>query len=571
MMNKPKLFKTQLGGESFLEMDLYTVAGVSALVTSLSTPLTQLNGSVGIWLLRMAIANFAALSLVAIVFLALRRVTKAKHFGGSIGNWDVVCFGAILGLIKGAATGTFLWILGAEQSLIHALMARIFQSTFLGIVTVISISMLSVARAKLENDRRLVIAELVSADIGTRGLHVDQAASRLKEFTDVARKKLSEASIFPENLEIQVSAKEAFTKVIDDILIKDLRPLSQKLWEIESNKIPGLSVLELLRISISKRRLRLVPVLVAFFPVEWFTLIAKYGIWVALLLASIHACALGLVLYSVNAVGVKTTMQGALRVLLVPLACVLLSLLASNRWSGELTPIALILYSFGEYIWICQIILVSGFIFAVISAKSRIDQELNKLLGGIGPTYPLAQARSLFLNREMANYLHGAVQNKLIAASLRIQNLEGQEDRQRIIEELDSLLASSAENFLNREASDIQMEIADIAYRWKAIVDIGFNVNTNLGSNYQFDIEVMSQLINEGITNAVRHGIASEIEILVETSSYGCKLTILDNGIGPRKSRPGLGSHLFTSVAGSRWSLQQRPEGGSILEVEVRV
>ena len=569
-MTKPHFIAMQLGGEFFLETDLYVVAGVSAFITSLSTPLTQLDGSVGIWLLRMAIANLVALTFTAGVFLGYKRYLKLHRNGRIVSNSIVFGFGAILGFIKGAATGLFLWMLGAEQDLLHALTVRVYQSTFLGVVAVVSISVLSLARAKLESDRRLVISELVSRDLRSRGMQVDDAVATLKEFTDSARKKLAAALESPENAEILDGASQAFTKVINDILNQDLRPLSHKLWELESSKISGFSVVELLRISLEKAKVQIWLVLAAFFPVEWLTLIAKYGIWDAFLLATIHAGALVLVLSLSNMLGVKTTKQGALRIFLVPLVSVLISLLASVTWSAELTPVALVMYSFGEFLWICQIVLVSGFLFVVVSAKLQIDQQLSEVLGEIGSNYPLARARSQFFNREMANYLHGSVQNKLIAASLKIQNLEGQDERKQIVDELDLLLANSAENFVDREALGVEQEIAEIASRWNAIVEIDFQVCEESGSKYQLDREVMSQLINEGITNAVRHGIASEISIHVNISSAGCKLTLLDNGIGPRKTTAtGLGSRLFTSVAGEGWALTQRAEGGSKLQIVI--
>jgi hypothetical protein len=46
-------------------------------------------------------------------------------------------------------------------------------------------------------------------------------------------------------------------------------------------------------------------------------------------------------------------------------------------------------------------------------------------------------------------------------------------------------------------------------------------------------------------------------------------LTIDDDGFGPRRGRPGTGSHYFDLVAEENWVLTARPEGGTTLKLRL--
>jgi hypothetical protein len=47
-------------------------------------------------------------------------------------------------------------------------------------------------------------------------------------------------------------------------------------------------------------------------------------------------------------------------------------------------------------------------------------------------------------------------------------------------------------------------------------------------------------------------------------------LMVVDNGIGPRPGDPGLGSSLFNSIAGSKWSFTRGPDGvGAQLNLQI--
>ena len=77
-------------------------------------------------------------------------------------------------------------------------------------------------------------------------------------------------------------------------------------------------------------------------------------------------------------------------------------------------------------------------------------------------------------------------------------------------------------------------------------------------------------MVEESFSNALRHGLATEATIVLNSSATEISLTVIDNGIGPRAGDPGLGSSLFNSIAGSNWSLSRGPDGvGAALNLKI--
>ncbi|MGE5582945.1 MAG: sensor histidine kinase [Bacillota bacterium] len=160
------------------------------------------------------------------------------------------------------------------------------------------------------------------------------------------------------------------------------------------------------------------------------------------------------------------------------------------------------------------------------AAKDLVDGEKTVLLGHLSKIHDLARAGSLEVRRA-------------------IQALRPVE-----LTEVSGLLAVYRLVRTFREATQI-------------------NVELNLGNVPQFlgeeaDLTVY-RLVQEGITNALRHGKASEIELSFSLLSGGVCILIKDNGIGSNNLNEGYG---LTGMRerierlGGQLTASNRPEGG---------
>jgi signal transduction histidine kinase len=77
------------------------------------------------------------------------------------------------------------------------------------------------------------------------------------------------------------------------------------------------------------------------------------------------------------------------------------------------------------------------------------------------------------------------------------------------------------------------------------------------------------RIVQEAVSNSIRHGRATEIEILLSECESGINVSVLDNGTGvpmPTSNRKGLGLHIMAARAkfiGGKLSLGRRMSGGT--------
>jgi len=132
-----------------------------------------------------------------------------------------------------------------------------------------------------------------------------------------------------------------------------------------------------------------------------------------------------------------------------------------------------------------------------------------------------------------------------------------------------SLLDSPFSELIDTEERSLSDEVAHNISRWDGLLKIDFHIEIPDSQLSPIQTRAVGAAIEEGLANALRHGLAKEIGIRIYEDGIGLTLTIQDDGIGPRNTPPGLGSKLFDTVATRGWSLKYRPDDlGSIVELK---
>lgn len=163
------------------------------------------------------------------------------------------------------------------------------------------------------------------------------------------------------------------------------------------------------------------------------------------------------------------------------------------------------------------------------------------------------------LARESARVLHGTVQTRLIACAVAIERASQTRDvdafRAALREAHDVLAqASFAEDV---GFTTLQAEVDRKVTLWSGLCDITVDVDPDLAAISGRPARDVGRVVEEGLSNAVRHGAADLIAVHISGSDEGIRIEIQDNGSGPTKGPPGLGSALLDSVSSS-WVLRAR-------------
>jgi signal transduction histidine kinase len=170
-----------------------------------------------------------------------------------------------------------------------------------------------------------------------------------------------------------------------------------------------------------------------------------------------------------------------------------------------------------------------------------------------------------------AKYIHGNLQSSLITLSKNLEVAMENQDAPKV----DSLISQILEILrdpevdLERKVNNIHLEIRARVALWSGLVEIHQNVSvpeSRLPSSLVIQI---SDCVEEAISNAVRHGKASAIQIaLYERPEGRIVLTISDNGILSPDPIGGLGFRIYQEASNSNWSIK-RDEANNLTVIEI--
>ena len=194
-----------------------------------------------------------------------------------------------------------------------------------------------------------------------------------------------------------------------------------------------------------------------------------------------------------------------------------------------------------------------------------------------------AQAEALLkadeeVRRSVATLLHDRVQGGLLAACLRLQdvaqtNAGSREEVNRVIHELEQLRALDvrrAVRTLSPSLKDIDLETAirELAERYLPAISISLDIPRDAIDDPTTRLAAY-RIIEQGLLNAIEHGRAHHVAIMITPSPTRADITVRDDGRGvdPGHST-GFGTTLIDTwcrTLGGTWSLTSASGGGTLL------
>ena len=219
-------------------------------------------------------------------------------------------------------------------------------------------------------------------------------------------------------------------------------------------------------------------------------------------------------------------------------------------------PVSAPLFVFQVLAGIGLILLTSGFgqwRSEMASMREAFRVEVDEEFIG-------AQARGrelADLARDAARVLHGTVQSRLVACSLAIERALQTDDRAALAtalaaarEALDEPLGDEV-----RATGSISTEVARKVALWGEVCTFTIHVDPRVDAIAAVDPVVVGRVVEEGLTNAIRHGAATVVDVDVRLDDASVVVCVRDDGAGPGGGTAGLGSALLEQATLGRWSL----------------
>jgi signal transduction histidine kinase len=532
-----------------------------------------------VMLFQAILANIGALSVCALVLWGFRKLNLLLFFHVSsratrltvFRFWAAVVAGAVVGFLKAVGTSAFLAAFTSNPAVWNALAQRITSNVLVGMWTIPAFAIILSTLERYRREKHALISELVAQSLrssltkqGNDGGEYENSKylSRLVQLRTELAKRVAEAP--PDSRSI--------SKIFSELASGGVRSLSHDIWREENRRFTNFTLLDLARVALSRNKYPVIAIMLAWTAVVTPVLLLNFAAGSVLIQVGSQVFLIGAVYTLMNRIRTTSLLGGVVSFLVSTLLTTWLMLVTSFILPPALDELAnlVIILSF----FACVPLTFAMTVTAHKDSES-IEAELSFLMGE-KELERIEKGSHVLHERHLAHYLHGHVQSHLMATSLRLSQHNTSldpEEIQRELKAIDHLLADAYSASEKNSRNTLNMD--EIRHRiiseWSGLAEITVTVSLHdtksedASEHYSAnELDIISHVLSEGISNAVRHGMATHIRCTLTPDS----IIIIDNGTGPRNGKAGLGSIYFTSLCEDEpWQLEALPEGGARLSV----
>jgi signal transduction histidine kinase len=521
--------------------------------------------------LALIIANIASLAFCWVYLEAVDRTLFKNKDLRPIKIYWVLLFGASLGFLKGYTTGLFSWIFGSELDLAIAVSNRIVQTTVLGLSTVPLVALVTATFMRFQTERQILLAENLEQNLNSKNplINSGESSEELKLYLSQAK---AEVSALRNGNKAETSNQD-ISKKLRDLVETGLRPISHKIWQENSKVSSSLKLSQLAKLAVKKNPfpigLILIGLAIGLLPIN----LTAFPLGDALLRTLVMLALTSIILMSAKRLPRESTI-GIWGVFLgATVVSTGVSLAAAIAVFGYPLTSRDIPIWIAYFLWQFQLSLFASVVSEVLSSRAEIRKELIQSLGKEQLDSDVRGALGRIRNRELAQYIHGDIQNKLLSFALKFdQDNLSTDDVSKLLDDVDSLFSRAISEYQSVDTADLDQELAHLVQRWAGFVNIDQKNSLSNSDLSEQEIKSLVQVVSEGVSNAVRHGFAKNLKINIqrsESDNSQIEVTVEDDGLGPRSGKPGLGTELFNATSGTNWALTSGKFGGSVLRARL--
>ena len=488
----------------------------------------------------------------------------------------IFIIGFVFGAIKGASTAAISVGLNLESDLNAEIVGRALPAGLLGLAGVPSMALLMHALHEFRRKRAELIAEqlfIESKEVQSHELIATMGA-QLREKVEGDLGVLMED--LKNSLDSDSGQADSWQLIADDLRTtanETVRDVSHGLWERPASKVDEISFLDLARAMITTSAFPLryiIPILlVSAAPVN----IRDHGtddLLVRLLALAVSTS----ITYLIASWAIKKFVDNRYQIYLSALvlagvfpplgAIVIFNDSVNQHFIGVSITIAL---------WLPTLTITCGLIDTALKQRQEILDELQKRIDKSRIRTVSENNEAIRLSNDMAKYLHGNLQSRLMASAFAIEAAGRAQDAGALAQEIEKArqsIQTPFDQFTGSELEPISIELPKLLKMWDGVLKTEINIAGSDDFVSVTDTRNIIHIIEECFSNSLRHGLATEATIILIATGTGISLSVIDNGLGPRDGLPGLGSSLFNSIAGSNWSLVRGPDGiGTQLNLQI--
>jgi signal transduction histidine kinase len=165
------------------------------------------------------------------------------------------------------------------------------------------------------------------------------------------------------------------------------------------------------------------------------------------------------------------------------------------------------------------------------------------------------------LSHQWAVYIHGKILTRLASVSLKLESASKAEDSEAFSEAIQTLtsLLSAPDAEFEEESKDLQAELKSRIEPWAGLLTISLIISPELKLVKNPRVKDLGQVVEELISNSIRHGKATRINLkILQSDESTIQIIALDDAlVAPTESETtaGLGTRIFNLASDGRWSI----------------
>lgn len=573
---KNRIFTKQLlCGKNSLDLPIYIF--FSPIIILLQ-PLNLITNYGSSNLLLITLSSIFSFFILLATIKTFQLILMRKEQYSPIPIWLIFVIGNFTGVVKGGTLFVINKEIGALTDSALKLETQILLATFAWgmIVPIFAATSNQIAKVR---DRRLNMMDELLLEESVKLANED----RLTQIKQSVRAAIeSDVSLLMKEVQTQITKSKDSTleeryqqisKVLLDSAENFVRPLSHKLMVDNRLEFPSPTLWQIFMLALRKPIFPIFPLLV-------LNTISSLTFLLRLELTNIEILAiclqqiglLAILIFSLQKFVANFKHLVVAATLFTVSLNVYLSTSFLQMFNSQISGVAQINRYILNCVWEISVFVIISFLYNLFRSELDIRSFVKQLIDSSKIDQSLAQDEALRVQYDIARYLHGNLQSRMMSLGLTLKMSE-QQDEESMTSAMsiaDSLLNSPFAEYLDQHSRTLIEEVNFAVGKWDGLLNVKTDIE-DLDAKLSFvQKRAIGAVVEEALANALRHGFAKEVDIRIYQGKTGISIDITDDGIGPRMQKPGLGTRLYDLVAINGWSLQYRLDGfGSILELRI--
>lgn len=546
-------------------------------------PLTENNGGSAWTFWRWTLVSILGSIPVLLVYLLGDLIIFHNRHKKPVKTIHVFIFGFTIGAIRGLSVSIFGNILHViNQNFLEELTQRVLSSGLAGLLIIPLSSLIATSIDTYRFDRNQLIAERMAVESkkvesqailnGMRSALSRKVDENLLEIVENSKEFFDEKN---RNLE---ENWDAMAEKLRSAALETIRPFSHTLHRKGEERQYSVQFTEIMKYVAHSINLQIPWVLLIYSVTTYTDVFKNIEVKSGFVVLALKLLVITIALYIMR----YLKLRGKFRSLRSFFVLLLVFGAFFTLWSIEIDLIFNLkrvstFHSVQNSIWLILIIVAVGLVSAFINGQRA---EMNFIKSNLSSTEIealLLKREEARLSREMAKYLHGTIQSRLMASAMGLERAGRSGDKKALKREIANAyknLKLPDEKYFDEPEESLNDEVKKVLAKWNNLLEIKVNIDKDsklLDGPISQDI---GSAINEALANSFRHGNASKVKIDINRSGSGIEIVISDNGVGPIKGKPGLGSESFKFLAASNWTLEEGKnrarQTGAVLRLKIK-